>query len=84
MLCLDDNKYSAHAGPLDRDIISMPDLRSINKVLSNPESVVQDLAIFNSQKCFAYKGDVTGVGSIIFNWLSCINDYHKLRERNKR
>jgi tellurite resistance protein TehA-like permease len=27
---------------------------------------------------------VTGVGSIIFNWLSCINEYHKLRERNKR
>jgi hypothetical protein len=27
---------------------------------------------------------VTGVGSIIFNWLSCTNEYHKLRKRNKR
>ncbi|KAL6229825.1 major facilitator superfamily domain-containing protein [Aspergillus navahoensis] len=27
---------------------------------------------------------VTGVGSIVFNWLSCIHEYHKLRERNKR
>jgi hypothetical protein len=23
---------------------------------------------------------VTGIGSIIFNWLSCINEYHKLKE----
>ena len=27
---------------------------------------------------------VTGVGSIVFNWLSCIHEYHKLRESNKR
>jgi hypothetical protein len=27
---------------------------------------------------------VTGVGSIVFNWLSCINEYHKLKEGNKK
>jgi hypothetical protein len=27
---------------------------------------------------------MTGIGSIVFNWLSCIHEYHKLREGNKR
>jgi hypothetical protein len=26
---------------------------------------------------------VTGVGSIVFNWLSCIHEYHKLKKKTK-
>ena len=27
---------------------------------------------------------VTGVGSILFNWLSCIHEYHKLRKKETK
>jgi hypothetical protein len=42
-----------------------------------------DMAAF-CKWVYGLSGAVTSVGSIIFNWLSCINEYHKLKEGNKR
>ncbi|KAE8353840.1 hypothetical protein BDV28DRAFT_132353 [Aspergillus coremiiformis] len=53
---LDDDKYSAHAGLLGRNIMSTPLLQDIDKALSNPKSIIQDLTTFNGQKCFKYSG----------------------------
>jgi hypothetical protein len=41
-------------------------------------------SLFQLQTAILGGVSVTGVGSIIFNWLSCINEYHKLKEGNKR
>ncbi|KAL4749617.1 hypothetical protein BDW72DRAFT_194648 [Aspergillus terricola var. indicus] len=54
---LDDDKYSAHTGLLGRDIIKTDVLQAMDTALSSPQSTVNDLATFNGQKCFAYKGD---------------------------
>ena len=53
----DDDKYSAHAALLGRDIQSTSTLKDVNKALSNPQTVIQDLAGSNGQNCFAYKGE---------------------------
>ncbi|EAU32456.1 predicted protein [Aspergillus terreus NIH2624] len=53
---LDDDKYSAHAGLTGKKIISTADLQTINKAISNPESVIDDLSAFDGQKCFKYDG----------------------------
>jgi hypothetical protein len=52
----DDDKYTAHAGLLGRSIQSTPLLQSIDKALSNPQAVIQDLAGSNGQNCVVYKG----------------------------
>lgn len=57
ILGLDDDKYTAHAGLLGRSIQSTPSLQNIDKALSNPQAVIQDLAGSNGQDCFTYKGD---------------------------
>jgi len=53
---IDDDKYSAHAGLLGRSIQSTQTLQNVDKALSNPQSVIQDLAGSNGQNCFAYQG----------------------------
>ncbi|KAF2719530.1 glycoside hydrolase family 18 protein [Polychaeton citri CBS 116435] len=53
---LDDDKYSAHAALLGRTVQSTSSLQAIDKALSNPQAVIQDLAGGNGQDCFAYKG----------------------------
>lgn len=53
---IDDDKYSAHAGLLGRSIQSTQTLQKIDKALSNPQSVIQELAGSNGQNCFAYQG----------------------------
>lgn len=53
---LDDDKYSAHGGLLGRNIQSTALLQDINKALSNPQVVIEDLAGSNGQNCFAYDG----------------------------
>lgn len=53
---LDTDKYSAHSGLVQRSVISNPEVQDINKALTNPEPVVANVASFNGQKCFAYKG----------------------------
>lgn len=53
----DDDKYSAHAGLLGRSIQSTASLQAVDKALSNPQAVIQDLAGSNGQNCFAYKGN---------------------------
>ncbi|KAB8227369.1 uncharacterized protein BDW43DRAFT_323913 [Aspergillus alliaceus] len=53
---LDDDKYSAHSGLLSKEVISTSTLQSISKAVSNPKSVIEDLAAFNGQKCFRYSG----------------------------
>jgi hypothetical protein len=59
---LDDNdKYSAHTGLLGRSIRSTPSLQDVDKALSNPQAVIQDLAGSNGQNCFAYKGDCVNI-----------------------
>ena len=54
---LDDDKYSAHAGLLGRSIQSTASLQNVDKALSNPQAVIQDIAGSNGQNCFAYQGD---------------------------
>ena len=56
MLELDDDKYTAHTGLLGRSVQSTPDIQAVDKALSAPQSVIQDLAGSNGQNCFAYKG----------------------------
>ncbi|KAL4935574.1 hypothetical protein BDV06DRAFT_217331 [Aspergillus oleicola] len=51
---LDDDKYSAHTGLLGRNILSTSTLQDINKAVSDPKSVITDLAAFNGQRCFRY------------------------------
>ncbi|KUL82513.1 hypothetical protein ZTR_10626 [Talaromyces verruculosus] len=53
---LDDDKYSAHAGLTNKTIMSTPTLQSVDLALSNPQSVIQNLASFNGQNCFTYLG----------------------------
>ncbi|KAE8150566.1 hypothetical protein BDV25DRAFT_172049 [Aspergillus avenaceus] len=53
---LDDDKYSAHTGLVGRNVISTSTLKDINKAVSNPKTVVEDLSAFNGQKCFKYSG----------------------------
>ncbi|KAJ5958936.1 CAZyme family GH18, partial [Penicillium vulpinum] len=53
---LDDDKYSAHAALTGKTIQTNPTLKAINKALSNPKSVVEDLSSWNGQKCFKYDG----------------------------
>ncbi|KAF4160011.1 hypothetical protein CNMCM6936_004140 [Aspergillus lentulus] len=77
---LDDDKYSAHSGLLGRSIVSTPTLQAINKALSNPKAVVEDLSAFTGQQCFAYKGhcvnlndnqamaDACGTGYTVVGW----------------
>ena len=52
----DDDKYTAHSGLLGRTVLSTSSLQNVDKALSNPQSVIQDLAGSNGQNCFAYKG----------------------------
>lgn len=58
---LGDGKYSAHTGLLGRSIRSTPSLQDVDKALSNPQAVIQDLAGSNGQNCFAYKGDCVNI-----------------------
>ncbi|GIJ91962.1 hypothetical protein Asppvi_010937 [Aspergillus pseudoviridinutans] len=53
---LDTDKYTAHGALLDKTIQSNPSLQAVNKALSNPVAVVEDLAGSNGQKCFVYSG----------------------------
>ncbi|KAL4900084.1 hypothetical protein BDW74DRAFT_171029 [Aspergillus multicolor] len=53
----DTDKYDAHAALIQRDVTTNPTLQSMNKALSNPKAVVDDIAAFNGQKCFKYDGD---------------------------
>ncbi|RAH68797.1 glycoside hydrolase family 18 protein [Aspergillus aculeatinus CBS 121060] len=53
---LDDDKYTAHAGLTNKIIMTNPTLQSVDKALSKPQSVIQDLASFNGQNCFKYEG----------------------------
>ncbi|KAL2816489.1 hypothetical protein BJX63DRAFT_137294 [Aspergillus granulosus] len=38
-------------------MITNPSLQVIDKALSNPKAVIEDLAAFNGQNCFKYDGD---------------------------
>ncbi|KAL5360254.1 hypothetical protein BJX96DRAFT_184439 [Aspergillus floccosus] len=53
---LDTDKYTAHGALSGKTIQSNPSLQAVNKALSNPVAVVEDLAGSNGQKCFVYKG----------------------------
>lgn len=53
---IDDDKYSAHSGLINKTILTNPTLQTIDKALSNPKSVIDDLASFNGQNCFKYEG----------------------------
>lgn len=37
--------------------MSNPTLQAVDKAISNPNSVIDDLASFNGQKCFKYLGE---------------------------
>lgn len=52
----DDDKYSAHSGLVGRTIESTATIQLVDKALSNPQAVIQDLSGSNGQDCFAYKG----------------------------
>ncbi|PYI36129.1 hypothetical protein BP00DRAFT_432538 [Aspergillus indologenus CBS 114.80] len=77
---LDDDKYTAHAGLTNKTIMSNPTLQSVDKALSNPQSVIQSLASFNGQNCFKYDGkcvnlndndamaDACGSGYTVVGW----------------
>ncbi|THX54883.1 glycoside hydrolase [Aureobasidium pullulans] len=53
---LDDDKYSAHAGLLGREVQSTAQLQLVDKALSSPQSVIQNLAGSNGQQCFKHSG----------------------------
>ncbi|KAL4958978.1 uncharacterized protein BDV14DRAFT_194146 [Aspergillus stella-maris] len=53
----DTDKYDAHTALVQRDITTNPTLQSMDKALSNPKAVIEDIAAFNGQKCFKYDGD---------------------------
>ncbi|KAL4739524.1 glycoside hydrolase superfamily [Aspergillus similis] len=53
----DTDKYDAHAALIQRDITTNPTLQNIEKALSNPSAVIDNIAAFNGQKCFQYDGD---------------------------
>ncbi|KAJ0424780.1 hypothetical protein BJY00DRAFT_326015 [Aspergillus carlsbadensis] len=53
----DTDKYDAHAALIQRNVITNPTLKDIDKALSNPRAVIEDLAAFNGQNCFKYDGD---------------------------
>ncbi|KAL6229061.1 hypothetical protein BDW75DRAFT_246074 [Aspergillus navahoensis] len=75
-----DDQYSAHSGLTGKTITSNPTLKAIDKALSNPKSVVEDLSSFNGQKCFKYEGhcvklddndamaDACGSGYTVVGW----------------
>ncbi|KAF9249765.1 CAZyme family GH18 [Penicillium roqueforti] len=77
---LDDDKYTAHAGLTNKPIMTNPTLKTIDKALSDPKSVIQDLASFNGQNCFKYEGkcvnlndnnamaDACGSGYTVVGW----------------
>lgn len=52
----DDDKYSAHSGLVGRPVLSNSDIKAVDKALSNPKALIEDLAGSNGQNCFAYKG----------------------------
>jgi chitinase len=52
----DDDHYSAHAALIGRDVKSSAQLQLVNKALSAPQSVIQNLAGSNGQNCFKYTG----------------------------
>lgn len=53
----DTDKYDAHAALIQRDVVTNPTLQRMDKALSNPKAVIDDIASFNGQKCFKYDGD---------------------------
>ncbi|KAL4943096.1 hypothetical protein BDV06DRAFT_211304 [Aspergillus oleicola] len=53
----DTDKYDAHAALVQREITTNPTLQSMDKALSNPKAVIDDIAAFDGQKCFKYDGD---------------------------
>ncbi|KAJ5153568.1 uncharacterized protein N7482_010046 [Penicillium canariense] len=53
----DTDKYDGHAALIQRDIITNPTLQNIEKALSNPSAVIDNIGAFNGQKCFQYNGD---------------------------
>ncbi|KAJ5426042.1 hypothetical protein N7465_001112 [Penicillium sp. CMV-2018d] len=77
---LDDDKYSAHTGLIGEDIISTTALQNANKAVSNPKSVINELSVFNGQKCFKYMGkcvhlnddeamsNACGAGNTVVGW----------------
>lgn len=52
----DDDKYSAHTGLLGRDIVTTSSLQLLDRALSSPQSVMQDISGSNGQGCFVYTG----------------------------
>ncbi|GKZ21587.1 hypothetical protein AbraCBS73388_007488 [Aspergillus brasiliensis] len=77
---LDTDKYTAHGALTGKTIQSNPSLQAVNKALSNPVAVVEDLAGSNGQNCFVYKGkcvnlndnkamsDACGPGNTVVGW----------------
>ncbi|EAW15054.1 glycoside hydrolase family 18 protein [Aspergillus clavatus NRRL 1] len=77
---LDTDKYTAHGALTGKTIQSNPSLQAVNKALSNPVAVVEDLAGSNGQKCFVYSGkcinlndnkamsDACGSGNTVVGW----------------
>jgi chitinase len=55
-ITLDNDQYNAHAGLLNRSLMSTQQLQQVDKALSNPQAVVQDIAGSNGQNCFVYTG----------------------------
>ncbi|KAI7205542.1 hypothetical protein KC324_g233 [Hortaea werneckii] len=53
---LDDEKYTAHSELTGRSVISNAQLQAVDKAISSPQSVIQDVAGDNGQNCFAYDG----------------------------
>ncbi|KAF7171146.1 hypothetical protein CNMCM5623_003575 [Aspergillus felis] len=72
---LDDEKYSAHTGLLARSIISTPTLQSMDKALSNPQAVIDDLSTFTGQKCFVYDGSCVNLNDNTAMANACGSDF---------
>lgn len=53
---LDDDKYSAHTGLVGRVVKTNPQVQLLNKGISSPQMVIQNLAGSNGQNCFEYTG----------------------------
>ncbi|RMY88306.1 hypothetical protein D0864_06671, partial [Hortaea werneckii] len=53
---LDDDQYSAHAALIGREVRSSAQLQLVDKALSAPQSVIQNLAGSNGQDCFKHTG----------------------------
>jgi chitinase len=52
-----------------------PTLKAVDKALSDPKSVIQDLASFNGQKCFKYQGDCVNLNDNNAMAKACTSGY---------